>query len=66
MTRGGKAFLNSIKEIVCHDGLVLAGIGGALMHGLAEIDPVLEEAVEGASIEGLVAVRLTAAGRPDF
>ena len=53
--------MNPVPQSARDDGVVLAGIGGALVHGLADIDPVAEELIEHALVD-----RLTGAGCHPF
>ena len=50
-----------VPEGAVDDRLVLAGIGRALVHGLADVDPVVEQLVEVALVDQLAAL---AASRP--
>ena len=50
-----RALLENVMELVPqragHDGLVLAGVAPSLVNGLADIDPVVDEPVEGALVD---------------
>ena len=45
--------MNLIPELAVDDGLVLAGVGRALVHGFADVDPVVQDPVEDALVEQL-------------
>src|SRR4051812_46948156 len=57
--------MDTVPELAVNDGLVLAGIGGALVHGIANVGPVLEQLVKYAFIDCL-AVPVTDAFLPEF
>ena len=45
--------VNLIPELAVDDGLVLAGVGDALVHGVADVDAVVQDSIENALIEQL-------------
>jgi hypothetical protein len=48
-----KNSVNLIPELAVDDGLVLAGVGDALVHGVTDVDPVIQDSIENALIEQL-------------
>ena len=40
-----------VPEFAVDDGLVLAAVGDTLVHGLADVDPVVQELIEDALVE---------------
>ena len=48
--------MDAVPELLGDDRLVLAGIGGALVDGLAEIDAVVDELVDEALVDALAAL----------
>ena len=45
--------MNLIPEPAIDDRLVLAGVGDALVHGVADVDPVVQDLIEDALVEQL-------------
>jgi hypothetical protein len=45
--------MNPVPELAVDDGLVLAGIRDALVHGVADVDPVVQDSIENALVEQL-------------
>jgi hypothetical protein len=54
-----------VPEFLADNGFVLAGIGDAFVHGIANVDPVVEELVQHALVEQ-VAVSVLGAGQDQF
>ena len=54
--------LNLVPELAADDRLVLAGIGRALVNGIADIDPVVEQLVDVALVDGLAVLVADALG----
>ena len=55
--------MHLVPERLVDDRLVLAGIGRALVDGLADVDPVVEQLVEIALVDRLAALVGDALGR---
>ena len=45
--------MNLIPELAVDDGLVLAGVGDALVHGVADVDPIVQDSIKNTLIEQL-------------
>ena len=54
--------VNLVPEVLGDDRPMLAGIGNALVHGLADVDPVVQQLVEETLVDQLAAARPDALG----